>query len=163
MCVEKNPETDWTTEGSTSTDVPSRMYSLVGAKQGRDEANPEIFPGDIIIVQKAAPVYVTGEVVHPGEINIPEGGLPLMQAVAMSSGITREAKTKVLKVFRRKTGSPEPEVIMVDYDLIRKGTKKDLMLQPFDIVEVGKASKTFSQYMLEFVTGVPNRVPIRSF
>lgn len=158
LCVES--ESTWATEGA---DVPSRMYSLASLRQGREEANPEILAGDIIIVQKAAPVYVTGEVIRPGEFAIPEGGLPLMQAVAMASGITREAKTKNIKIYRRKTGVADPEVIIANYDLIKKGEQNDIMLEPFDIVEVDKAAKKFTDYLIEFATGVPNRIPIRPF
>ena len=61
------------------------MFTLSALREGREDANPEIFAGDIIYLHKAAPVYVTGEVVKPGELNIPEGGLPLTQAIAMSS------------------------------------------------------------------------------
>ena len=160
MCTDPTIENQWKADNASALDVPSRMYSLASLRQGREEANPEIFPGDIIVVQKAAPIYVTGEVVRPGEINIPEGGLPLTQAVAMASGITREAKTKTIKVYRRKEGSAEPEMIVANYDDIKKGTQKDVMLEPFDIVEVDKASKKFTDYLLEFVTGVPNRIPI---
>ncbi len=159
MCGEPG-QSDW---GPTSVDgigVPSRMYSLAALRQGREESNPEIFPGDIIVVQKAAPVYVTGEVIKPGEMSIPEGGLPLMQAVAMASGITREAKTKEMKIFRRKAGSAEPEVISANYDLIRKGQQKDIMLEPFDIVQVGKARKGIGDIFLDILTGLPNRLPI---
>lgn len=160
MCTDPTVENQWKADNDNVLDVPSRMYSLASLRQGREEANPEIFPGDIIVVQKAAPIYVTGEVVRPGEINIPEGGLPLTQAVAMASGITREAKTKTIKVYRRKEGSAEPEMIVANYDDIKKGKQKDVMLEPFDIVEVDKASKKFTDYLLEFVTGVPNRIPI---
>lgn len=158
MCSEAKE--NWSTSGA---EVPSRMYSLASLRQGREESNPEILPGDIIIVQKASPVYVTGEVIKPGELSIPEGGLPLTQAVAMASGITREAKTKNIKIYRRQQGSTEPEVIVANYDSIKKGEQKDVMLQPFDIVEVDKAAKKFTDYLLEFVTGVPNRIPIRPF
>lgn len=159
ICTDPAAERNWATTG---LDVPSRMYTLASLRQGREEANPEILAGDIIVVQKAAPVYVTGEVIKPGELNIPEGGLPLTQAIAMASGITREAKTKNLKIYRRKSGSPDPEVITANYDQIKKGTQKDIMLVPFDIVEVDKAPKKFSEYLLEFVVGVPNKV-IRPF
>jgi protein involved in polysaccharide export with SLBB domain len=103
---------------------------------------------------------VVGEVVRPGELSIPEGGLPMMQAVAMASGMTRDAKTKDIKVYRRKAGSVQPEVVAVNYDQVRKGEQKDIMLEPFDIVEVGKAPKTFMQYLTEFATGIPQRIPI---
>jgi protein involved in polysaccharide export with SLBB domain len=157
LCSDAKLDPEWGTNGQ---DVPSRMYSLASLRQGREESNPEILPGDIIIVQKAAPVYVTGEVMRPGELSIPEGGLPLLQAVAMASGMTREAKTKNIKVFRRKPGSIEPEVLIANFDNIKKGVEKEIMLEPFDIVEVGKAPKKFTDYLLEFATGVPNRIPI---
>ena len=151
---------DW---GATSVDpssVPSRMYSLASLRQGREEANPEVLPGDIIVVGKAAPVYITGEVIKPGEMNIPEGGLPLMQAVAMASGMNREAKTKDVKIYRRKPGASAPEIMAVNYDQIRKGRQKDVMLEPFDIIEVGKANKSIGQIFMELLTGLPGRIPI---
>lgn len=163
MCSDENIASDWKSNSDSVLDVPSRLYSLASLRQGREEANPEIFAGDIIIVQKAAPIYVTGEVMRPGEMSIPEGGLPLTQAVAMASGITREAKTSNVKIYRRKAGSPQPEVIAVNYSQIKKGTQKDVMLEPFDIVEVDKASKKFTDYLLEFATGIPNRIPLRPF
>lgn len=163
MCGDINAASDWKPQDDSVLDVPSRLYSLASLRQGREEANPEIFAGDIIVVQKAAPIYVTGEVMRPGEFSIPEGGLPLTQAVAMASGITREAKTSNIKIYRRKAGSPQPEVIAVNYSQIKKGTQKDVMLQPFDIVEVDKAAKKFTAYLLDFVVGVPNRIPIRPF
>lgn len=153
-------QADWgvaTADGST---VPSRMYSLASLRQGREEANPEVLPGDIIVVGKAAPVYITGEVIKPGEMNIPEGGLPLMQAVAMASGMNREAKTKNVKIYRRKPGAPDPQVIAVNYDQIRRGQQKDIMLEPFDIIEVGKATKSIGQIFMDIITGLPNRIPI---
>ena len=160
MCSEAGPEEDWKLTGDSGLGVPSRMYSLMSLRQGKEDSNPEIFPGDIIVVQKAAPVYVTGEVMKPGELNIPEGGLPLTQAIAMASGITREAKTKNVKIYRRKSGSPQPEVIAVNYDQIKKGQQEDMLLQAFDIVEVDKAKKSIGDILLETLTGLPGRIPI---
>ena len=160
ICGDPGQVNDWKVETADGLDVPSRIYSVAMLRQGREESNPEIVPGDIIVVQKAAPVYVTGEVLKPGEMSIPEGGLPLTQAVAMASGITRDAKTKNIKIYRRKMGSSEQQVIVANYDQIKKGAEKDIMLEPFDIVEVDKAAKKFTDYLLEFATGLPNRVPI---
>ncbi len=157
ICADPASIEQW---GSDGNGVPSRMFSLASIRQGDLEANPEIFPGDIIVVQKSAPVYVIGEVIRPGEFSIPEGGLPLTQAIAMASGITREAKIKNVKILRRKTGSSESDVIEANYDLIRKGEQADIVLQPFDQVQVGKAPKKFLDYVIEFATGVPNRIPI---
>lgn len=159
LCSEEKDD-DWKTLSDNGVGFPSRLYSL------GSQANPEIYPGDIIDVKKAAPVYVVGEVIKPGELAMPEGGLPLMQAIAMASGTTREAKKKEIKVYRRKQGTSEPEVIVVNYAAIKKGEQKDLMLEPFDIVEVGKSKKSFQDILLETLTGAGTRLsglPIKPF
>lgn len=162
MCGEATTA-DWKVGDGASSglSVPSKIYSLASLNQGASDANPEILPGDIIVVAKAAPVYVVGEVMKPGEISIPEGGLPLTQAIAMASGPSREAKLKSVKVYRRKADATKPDEIVANMELIKKGSQKDIMLQAFDIVEVGKAPKSFTDYLLEFATGIPNRIPIR--
>jgi polysaccharide biosynthesis/export protein len=160
ICASPEVMAEWKASSADDSDVPSKTYSLSSVRQGSDGANPEIFPGDIIVVPKSASVYVVGEVVRPGELSIPEGGLPLTQAVAMASGITREAKTKAIKVYRRKAGAPQPEALSVNFDAVRSGQEKDILLQPFDIVEVGKAPKKFTDYLKDFGIGITNRLPI---
>ena len=160
ICGDADESEEWKVSNDGGLGAPSRTYSLTSLKQGREGANPEIFPGDVILLHKASPVYITGEVIRPGEFNIPEGGLPLTQAIAMASGITREAKTKNVKIYRRKSGSPQPEVLAVNFDQIKKGGQKDVMLEPFDIVEVDKSKKSIGDILLEAVIGIPNRLPI---
>jgi polysaccharide export outer membrane protein len=161
MCSETSDK-EWKAASDSGLGFPSYLYSSGSLKS----VNPEIYPGDIIDVIKAAPIYVVGEVIKPGEFAMPEGGLPLMQAIAMAGGQTREAKKKEIKVFRRKQGTTQPEVIVVNYEAIKKGEQKDLMLEPFDIVEVGKAKKSFGDILLEVAGGAGSRLsglPIRPF
>lgn len=140
------------------SDVPSFMYSLSNVKQGREDANPVINPGDIVVVQKASPVYITGEVVQPIGIRLPEGGLSLKQAIAMVGGVNRQAKTKEIRISRLKANSKDRENISVNYDLINKGTQKDVMLEPYDIVEVDKSKKSAAQIAFEVITGAGRQV-----
>ena len=161
VCADEAALAEWKANETDGTlGVPSKTFSLASLKQGRGDANPEIFPGDVIVVQKAAPVYVIGEVRKPGEFGIPEDGLALSQVIALASGITRDAKSKAIKIYRRKPGAAQPEVLTIDYNAIRKGTEVDPVLTAFDIVEVGKAPKKFTDYLIEFATGIPNRIPI---
>ena len=162
VCAAEAELSAWKSEADAEgvLGVPSRTYSLNSLRQGKGEANPEIFPGDVIVVLKAAPVYIVGEVVKPGEFGIPEEGLPLTQALAMASGITRNAKAKSIKIYRRKDGAGQPDILTVDYNAIRKGELEDPVLSPYDIVEVGKSPKKFTDYLIEFATGIPNRIPI---
>lgn len=152
MCAEASV-TDWQAQNDDALTIPSRIYSLSSLKQGGEESNPQIFPGDLIVVAKGAPVYVIGEVLAIKEINMGEKGLSLSEAIAQAGGINREARTKEIKIRRLKANSREREIIAVNYDLIRKGEQKDVMLEPEDIVEVAKAKKSVAQTILELVTG----------
>lgn len=156
MCAEG--EEDPLTASANGADVPSRLYSLSNVRQGREESNPVIYPGDIIVVQKAAPIYITGEVIQPIGIRLPEGGLSLTQALAMVGGVRREAKTKDIKIYRLKANSKDRETIAVNYDSIKKGQQKDVMLEPYDIVEVDKAKKSIGQIVFETLTGAARGV-----
>lgn len=153
LCSDGSDDSDWKVTGGDATDVPSRMYSLASVKLGKEEANPIIYPGDVIVVQKASPVYVTGEVVAPQGIYLKEGGMTLTEAIAKIGGVRREAKTKDIKIYRLKPNSKDREVIAANYDLIKKGQQKDVMLEPYDIIEVDKAKKSIGQTILEVVTG----------
>ena len=65
LCNDATEDNLWKAETNDSLDVPSRMYSINSVKKGHDNSNPLILPGDIIVVQRAAPVYFTGEVRQP--------------------------------------------------------------------------------------------------
>lgn len=153
VCPDGDVESDWTASGNDGLDVPSRMYSLSALRLGKDEANPVIHPGDVVVVQKASPVYITGEVVAPQGIYLKEGGLSLSEALAKIGGVRREAKTKDIKIYRLISGSKERQVITANYDLIRAGEQKDVMLEPYDIVEVDKSKKSIAQVIMDIAIG----------
>lgn len=152
ICSDDSQDKEWIAENG-SLDIPSRIYSLSSLRQGREEANPVINPGDVVVVQKAAPIYITGEVRQPTGVLLKEGGLSLYQAVAMVGGPNREAKTKDIKIYRLKPNSKDRQVISANYDLIQKGSQKDVMLEPYDIIEVDKAKKSIAQTVLEIAVG----------
>jgi polysaccharide export outer membrane protein len=142
----------WETQAASGL-LPTRSYSLSSLKQGSDESNPEIFPGDLIIVGKAPPVYVIGQVNALKEITMGENGLSLLEAIAQAGGFAPRAKSKDIKIRRLKSNSREREIISVNYQLIKDGKEKDVMLQPEDIVEVDKSPKSPMEVILELVSG----------
>lgn len=150
VCGSDSDISQWRAEAIDG--LSSRMYSMSRIKLG-GEGNPVIYAGDVIVVQKANPVYFTGEVKSPQGVRLPEGGLSLMQAIAMIGGVNREAKTKDIKIYRLKQDSKDREIISVNYDLIKKEEQKDVMLQPYDIVEVDKAKEGIGQTLLKLVVG----------
>ncbi|GIU82792.1 MAG: hypothetical protein D6687_05290 [Acidobacteria bacterium] len=155
LCADPKELQEWK-ELATDMGVPSKIYSLTSVRQGKEESNPIIYPGDIIIVHRAAPVYVIGEVMVLREIPITEKGLSLTEAIAQAGGFSRQAKTSEIKIRRLKPNSREREIITVDYNTIRKGLQKDIMLEPEDIVEVGKAKKGIGEALLDILSGGAN-------
>lgn len=153
ICNNGDEDSNWKPASNVDGDVPSRLYSLSSVRSGKDEANPIIYPGDVVVVQKASPVYITGEVVAPQGIYLKEGGLSLTEAIAKIGGVRREAKTKDIKIYRLKANAKDRDVLTANYDLIKKGEQKDIMLEPYDIVEVDKSRKSIGQTILEVVAG----------
>lgn len=153
LCANADELADYKESSANGVDVPSQMYSLSSVRQGKDGSNPLIYPGDVIVVDKAPPVYVVGEVSALKEIFLTETGLSLSEALAQAGGVNRDAKVKDIKIRRLKPNSKEREIISVNYDLVRKGQQKDQILEPNDIVEVGKSKKSIAQTVLELAMG----------
>ena len=165
ICSDPVAEAEWKAESNNGLDVPSRLYSLGSLRQGNEQSNPVIFPGDIIVVQEALPVFVVGEVNATGKVLLPEGGLSLTQAIANVGGVRRDVKTKMIKIYRLKPNSKDRDIISVNYDHVKQNKAKDVMLEPYDIVEVDKAKKGFGEIVLDIVTkggqNALNYLPVR--
>jgi polysaccharide export outer membrane protein len=158
ICAEADADADWKATTGDETDVPSRVYSLSAVKLGKEEANPIIYPGDIIVVQRAAPVYMTGEVLAGQGIYLKEGGTSLSEAIAKVGGVRPEAKTRNVKIYRLKPNSKDREILTANLDLIKKGQQKDVMLEPYDIVEVDRAKPGIGKTILEMAVGAGRQI-----
>lgn len=171
MCGNTEEVTEWNTQAANTKSAPMKLFSISSIKAGSIEANPIIYPGDIVTVDKAKPVYLIGEVKGgQGGLYIKENGLSLFTAIGMVGGVNREAKTKEVKIYRLKANSVDREIISANYELIQKGQQKDIMLEPYDVIEVDKAKKNWKQVIMDlavggaktafstFTTGVPTRI-----
>ena len=163
ICAENDKDAVWVAQTTDPTAVPSRIYSLAAVRAGKEAANPIIYPGDVIVVQKAAPIYVTGEVNAPQGIYLKEGGTSLMDAIAKVSGVREGAKTKDVKIYRLRKNIAESDVTAVNLsdrdvvtanlDEIKAGRQKDPILQPYDIIEVDKAKDSIGIQILKIAAG----------
>lgn len=153
MCIDEKERERWNAETNYGLNAPSSLYSLASIRQAQAESNPIIYPGDIIVVMKAPPVYVIGEVNVIKEILITENGLTLSEAIAQAGGVNRDAQRKDVVIQRLKPNSRERENISVNYELIRKGQQKDIMLEPNDIVIVNKTKKSVGETILDIIKG----------
>lgn len=157
-CTEDEDPLNWKAESGDVAEVPSRMFKLSALNQGLPADNPVIIPGDVIYVPQASPVYIVGEVRQPGSVLLKfDGGMTLFQAVNLVGGPSSVAKTKDVKIYRRKPNGEKDE-IAANLDHIRNGKQKDLFLEPYDVVVVDKAKKSIALTIAEFAIGSAKQV-----
>jgi polysaccharide biosynthesis/export protein len=119
---------------ATST-VESQIESFKLRELGNESGDPFIRPGDVVIVTEGEPVYVTGAVLMPQPLFMKDQ-LTLGRAIAMAGGPQRLANTGEVHIYRKKDGAIGQQDLKYNYDAIRKGRDKDVLLQPYDIVDV---------------------------
>jgi polysaccharide export outer membrane protein len=96
-------------------------------------ANVPIFPGDTIVVARIGVVYMLGSFKSPGVIQLtPYAPLTLMEATALSGGLTFEGQYNDLRVIR--TVGDKRTVVKLDVKRVLYGKDPDPILQPNDIV-----------------------------
>lgn len=115
--------------------LPYNVYKIVDVVAGKEESNPLIRPGDVVTAMESEPIYITGSVNHPQGVYLRDQ-LTLGRALGMVGGVREGAKTSDVRIYRQKPGSPEQEVIRVNYAAIKKGQAQDVLLKAYDIVEV---------------------------
>jgi polysaccharide export outer membrane protein len=143
--------------------IPLEIVKIADLKAGKPEGNPFIRPGDYVIVTEAEPVYITGSVLNPQGIYARDQ-LTLSLALAMVGGVRKEAKVSEVRIHRLKPNSTERETISVDLAAIKKSKKADVLLRPFDWVEVPEAgpltASRFKSTVLDVFTGAARSVLI---
>lgn len=157
-CADEADTKEWAAAVADAAGVPTRTFSLSRILAGKE--NVAIFPGDIVEVQKAPPVYVVGEVINPqGGLYLREDGMTLTEAIAMLGGLRHEAKTDKIRIHRLV--NPETknrEVLIANLDDIRKRGGKDVLLQPYDIVEVDQVKPSVLRQIIDVAVGASKTV-----
>jgi polysaccharide export outer membrane protein len=143
--------------------VQVETYQINDVKTGLAKDDPYIRPGDIVIVAEGAPVYLTGAVLLPREVTLKDG-MTLGRAIAMAGGVTRQAKSTEVHIYRQKDGKIGSEDMKINFDAIKKG-QPDILLQPFDIVDVRQigtfAPRNLADFFLNTVKGTMGVLPQR--
>jgi polysaccharide biosynthesis/export protein len=139
MCPEQDEINEQLVASDGSSVNAMKVYKLADLLAGKPEANPVIRPGDVVTVMEAKPVYITGSVVSPQPLLLRDG-LTLSKALAMVGGVSQNGVSKDVRIYRSKMGSPDQEVMRVDFSEIKKKKSPDVVLQAYDIIEVPKAS-----------------------
>lgn len=118
-------------------DASGKLQSRILVKEdllsGSAKANIYVLDQDVINVQPAKSVYVSGEVKSPGSFPYAKD-MTLLRAVTLAGGFTQWAKKDPVDILRDVNG--KPSVIHVDATKIEKGKLEDPPLQPNDHVVV---------------------------
>jgi polysaccharide biosynthesis/export protein len=98
--------------------------------------DPMVYPGDTVIVPRAAVVYVLGDVSKPGgyPISTNNSRMTVLQAIAMAGYANHTAAIGKSKLVRETaTGVQETNLEVSD---MQKGKKPDVALLPDDVVYI---------------------------
>lgn len=119
--------------------LPYSVYKIDDVKNGLKEANPVIWPGDIVLVQEARPIYVTGAVMQPAGLYLRQN-LTLSLAIAQVGGARKGARTDQVRIIRKKDGALNPDILVYNLDDIKKKKQPDVALMPYDVIDVSDGS-----------------------
>lgn len=155
MCPEPGEEAEPMVAVTGDLKMPFKVYNIKELAAGKDEANPWIRPGDVVTVLEAEPVYITGSVTAPQGIYLRDQ-MTVMGALARVGGIKKDGKATDVTIYRQKPGSDKPEIIKVDVAAIKKNKQSDILLKPYDVIDVpeqgafskGRIWQTFAQSLL---------------
>jgi polysaccharide export outer membrane protein len=109
-------------------------YSNAAATALSDD--PMVFPGDTVVVPKAAVVYVLGDVLKPGgyPISTNNSKMTVLQAIALAGYANHTAAVGKSKLVRETlAGVQEIDLPVTE---IQKGKKADVALMPDDVIYV---------------------------
>ena len=124
------------------------VFKINDLKMGKEDADPYIRPGDIVIVTEGEPVYVTGSVMGARELVLRDQ-LTLGRAIAMAGGPQKLANTGEVHIYRQKDGLVGQEDLKFNYDEIKRGKKPDVLLKAYDIIDVGESGLLSRKGMLD--------------
>src|SRR5256884_8136508 len=99
--------------------------------------NPLVHPGDIVKVTRAGVVYVIGEVRKPGGFALKSNEkISVLQALALSEGLTRTAAKSGARIIRPDQQSGERKETPIDLGKILAGKAPDPVLETKKLIFV---------------------------
>lgn len=144
----------------SAVDDPEKKISTVEISLAslRQNVNPAedilLQPYDVISVERAEQIYVTGEVQKTGPLELGEReSMSIAQVLTMAGGFSRDALKGKVRILRPILGTTRRAAIEVDVKRIFEGKDNDVPLLPNDILYVPRSYtrlfwQTFGQIAL---------------
>jgi polysaccharide biosynthesis/export protein len=113
------------------------------------QLNPEIYPGDTIVVAKAGVVYIVGDIGKAGGYLVDNNEpISTAQALSLAGGPNRTASLSKTRLIRKVDGGRQE--YMLDLAKLLKGEQADLPLRDGDIIWIPSSQfKTFGYRGIE--------------
>lgn len=119
-------------------------------------------PYDVISVERAERVYVTGEVLKGGALELGEReSMSVAQALAETGGMTPLAARDKVRILRPVLGTSRRAQILVDARRVLEGKEIDFPLLPNDVIVVPRSTlrATFAPVGTAALTSLPFVIP----
>jgi len=147
-------------DGSAST-LEINMASL------RENVNPAedvvLQPFDVISVERAEMVYVTGEVARVGAFELQErDSISVIQALTLAGGLTQAADVKTARILRPVMNTSRRAEIQLNLKQILKGHESDRPLLPNDVLYIPKSSSLTRNFGRTMLIVLPTAASIAS-
>jgi polysaccharide export outer membrane protein len=150
---------------SNAVEDPAKKISSVeiGIGSLRENVNPaediSLEPFDVISVERAELVYVSGEVGKIGGFELGEReSVSVIQALTLAGGFTRDANRSKVRILRPIGDSSRRAEIDIDMKQIFDGKANDFPLLPNDVLYVPRSNKR--QILASFATSALPLIPL---
>jgi polysaccharide export outer membrane protein len=126
----------------------------------RDNVNPEedilLKPFDVISVERAEMVYISGEVGRVGAFELQEkDSMSVLQALTLAGGVSRDANLQQVRILRPVLNSSRRAEVPLDLKQILAGRQADFPLLPNDLLYVPRKGLSRSAIGRSMVTVLP--------
>lgn len=140
-------------------------YNLSVALAGKEEANPYVVSGDLVVVPEAELVFVIGNGSSQKSVVYREG-VTLTQAIGAVGNVAGNSELVRVRLHRNPANGPGPLPLIFTLKAVLDKRNEDPVLQPRDIIEIsdetGKFSSPFSPTQFDPPLPSPARDPQQS-
>jgi polysaccharide export outer membrane protein len=145
---------------------PEKKISTVEISMGslRENVNPAedilLQPYDVISVERAEQIYLSGEVTRSNAIEMGErDSISIVQALTLAGGFTRDAAKGKVRILRPILNTNRRYAIEVDLNRVFDGKDNDVPLLPNDVVYVPRSYarqiwQSVSQVLLPLIPSI---------
>ena len=127
-------------EGEVRT-APTTEYNLSATLAGREDANPLLNAGDLILVPETEMIFLVGSGFSTSVVY--REGLTLSQVIKPVGGAVRYMDLVRVRIQRNPVAGPRPKPFILSLKAVLDHQSEDPVLEPRDIIEVSDEAGNF--------------------